>query len=100
LIIPKKIKAFGRLYSVHRDNNITDKIDCWGYIDHSTDEIVLKKRSLDFTMGHERQTFMHEIIHLVDDNLKVGLDEKQTQLLSAGLTTILADNKLDISNDG
>jgi hypothetical protein len=99
LRIPKKIKAFGREYAVVRDTHFADKVECWGYLDLLTDEILMKKRSTDaFTMTREKQVFMHELIHIIDDNLKLGLDEPQTQRLAVGIVTIIIDNRLDFND--
>jgi hypothetical protein len=98
LKVPKKIKAFGREYQIIRDNHITDKIEVWGYLDLFRDEIVLKKRTEEFTVGHEKQVFMHELIHLIDDNLKICLSEDQTQSLAVGLVTVMCENKLDFND--
>lgn len=92
------MKAFGREYQIIRDNTITDKIECWAFLDLFRDEIVMKKRSTEFCMGHEKQVLLHELIHLVDDNLRIGLSEEQTQMLAVGLVAIMVDNKLDFTD--
>lgn len=97
--IPKRLKAFGREYAVVRDTHIADKVECWGFLDLLTDEIFMKKRSDEnFPMTREKQVFMHEIIHIIDDNLKIGLDELQTQRLAVGLITLIIANKLDFND--
>lgn len=97
--IPNKIKAFGRTYIVHRDNDMTNMLDCWGYVDPYKDIISIKKRDTEFTSGHEKQVLLHELIHLVDNNFNVGLNENQVQILAVGLSTIIGDNKLDFTDD-
>jgi len=98
LNIPKQVKAFGRIYKIIRDTDTTNKMECWGYLDAMTDTIVLRKRSCEFTPGHEKQVFFHELMHVVDSNFHIGLTEEQIQTMSVGITTIIEDNKLDFTN--
>lgn len=97
--IPTQVKAFGRVYKVIRDNETTNKMECWGYLDAMKDVIVLRKRDCEFTPGHEKQVFLHELMHLVDSNFHVGLTEEQVQTMAVGLTTVIEDNKLDFTSD-
>lgn len=93
--IPTQVKAFGRIYKVIRDNDMPDKMECWGYLDAMKDVLVLRKRNCEFTPGHEKQVFLHELMHIVDSNFHVGLTEEQIQTMAVGLTTIIEDNQLD-----
>ena len=96
--IPTQVKAFGRIYKIVRDNDITNRMECWGYLDAMKDILVLKKRDCEFTPGHEKQVFLHELMHIVDSNFHVGLTEEQIQIMAVGLTTIIEDNNLDFTN--
>jgi hypothetical protein len=40
----------------------------------------------------ERDTLLHEFIHVVDEVMKVGLSEKQVTILAHGLAGIFQDN--------
>jgi hypothetical protein len=40
----------------------------------------------------QRQTLLHELIHAVDNNVKMGLTEAQTHQMASGLYAILTDN--------
>jgi hypothetical protein len=95
--VPTSIKAFGRVYKIERENDITEKMEVWGYVDSCRDVVVLRKRDEEFTIGHERQVLLHEILHVINNNLHVGLGEDQVQLISVGLVTIMHDNGLDFS---
>jgi len=99
LKVPEKVKAFGRSYKIQRDNDTTNKMECWGYLDAFKDIVVLRKRDCDFTPGHEKQVFLHELMHIVDINFHIGLTEEQIQTLSVGLVTIMEDNNLNFGND-
>jgi hypothetical protein len=99
LKIPKTVKAFGRSYRIIRDNETTNKMECWGYLDAMRDIIMLRERDLDFTSGHEKQVFFHELMHVVDNNFHVGLTEEQIQTMSVGMVTIIEDNQLDFKDE-
>jgi hypothetical protein len=99
LNIPKRLKAFGRVYQIKRENDITGMMEVWGFVDSCKDYISIKKRDDEFTEGHEKTVFLHEIIHVIDNTFHVGLDESQVQTLAVGLVTIMTDNLLDFSND-
>lgn len=96
--IPKQVKAFGRIYRIIRDNDTTNKMECWGYLDAMRDVIVLRERDSEFTPGHEKQVFLHELMHVVDSNFRVGLTEEQIQTMSVGLATVIEDNQLDFTD--
>jgi hypothetical protein len=99
LNIPEKLVVFGREYSVVRDSHTADRSECWGFLDLLTDEILLKARSSDaFSMTREKQVFMHELIHIIDDNLRIGLGDDDAQRLAVGLVTLIVDNKLDFND--
>jgi hypothetical protein len=95
LKIPKTVKVLGRVYKVIRDNSLADDKMCWGYFDSREDIIVLRERDYKLTPGRERQVFLHELIHVLDDSLQIKLSEKQVQLLAVGLTCLIEENELD-----
>lgn len=39
------------------------------------------------------ETLLHEVVHALDDALDLGLEERQVQVLSRGLFTVLRDNR-------
>ena len=86
------------MYKIERENSITGKMECWGYLDAMKDIIVLRQRDEDFTPGHEKQVFLHELIHVVDSNFHVDLTEEQVQTLAVGLNTVIEDNELNFSD--
>lgn len=40
----------------------------------------------------QQESLLHEIIHVVDNNLELGLRERQVKLLSEGLFGVFKDN--------
>ena len=95
MVIPEEIRAFARTYKITRDNEETEEFNCWGFVDAYKDKITLKERGEEFTQGHEKQVFMHELIHVIDNVLGICIGEKKTQLLAVGLVTVIEDNGLD-----
>lgn len=49
-------------------------------------------RALNPTEGQQRETMLHEVLHVIDDALVLGLTEKQIHRLSAMLAAVLVDN--------
>jgi hypothetical protein len=95
LKVPKRLKAFGREYSVKHDTVVTERHNCYGAFFNHEEAIILENRSDVFSEAKEASTFLHEVIHLLDDNLRCGLSEEQVGLLSVGLYSVISDNKLD-----
>jgi len=97
--IPTTLKAFGRKYQVEREDEVTGKLECWGYLDAYRDILVLRRRGPEFTPGHEKQVFLHELLHIIDTNFHINLSEDQIQIISVTLNAIIEDNHLDFTND-
>lgn len=93
--VPKKVKVFGRIYAVIHDNAVVDSHDCYGLVHHETERVFLRKRGDDFSEEKEASTFMHELFHILDENLRTELTEEQVNLLSVGFFTAVQDNKLN-----
>jgi len=98
LKIPKKIRAFGRIYDVVHDDEITASYDSYGLVAHDKEHVFLKERGTSFSKEKEAATLFHELIHIVEENLRIELTEEQVGLLSVGLYTIIVDNKLDFAS--
>lgn len=43
------------------------------------------------------ETLLHEVLHVIDDNLKLNLSEEQIIRLSTGLYCILKENNIKIN---
>ena len=97
--IPRKVKILNRHYSVVRNNNLSDSYAgerCWGVIDFDKAIIVMRKRDTEeFQEFKEAETFMHEILHGLDEAFEIGLSEKKISTLAVGIVTAIRDNKLD-----
>lgn len=93
--IPKKLRVFGRTYTVVHDNAVVDSHDCYGLVYHETEHVFLRKRGVEFSEEKEASTFMHELFHILDENLRTDLTEEQINLLAVGFFAAIQDNKLN-----
>lgn len=99
LKLPKKLKAFGRTYDIVSDDDITRQFDVYGMMHPGKESISLQKRCGNFSEQKEASTFLHEILHVVDENLRAGLEEEQINLLAVGLYSIIQDNNLSFLDE-
>jgi len=99
--IPRKVKLFNRHYDVVRDDRVIKEYSphCWGMIEFDRSFIAIKKRQEDFQEYKEAETFMHEIIHGIDEVYGLKLSESKVNLLAQGLVTVIRDNKLNFTDD-
>ena len=92
--VPKKISAFGRSYDIIHDDEVTDQFDSYGLVHHGEEVVFLQKRSKKYSEQREAATLLHEIIHIIEENLRMELDESQVGLLSTSLYGVIKENKL------
>lgn len=85
------IKVFGKTYEiiyVGEDNY--DLLDGkYGKLSYQTQTMYIDK-----TMADEQiiDSFFHELFHIISADLKMELDEKQTQQLACGMTDFIINN--------
>jgi Zn-dependent peptidase ImmA (M78 family) len=89
--LPKKVRILGRTFTVEYfdfDKKVQAN-DLNGSVDHHKQNIQINN-----TIHRESQeaTLLHEIIHIVSRELKIGLDEDATCKLHTGLYQVLNDN--------
>ena len=92
--VPKKISAFGRSYDIIHDDEVTDQFDSYGLVHHGEEVVFLQKRSVKYSEQREAATLLHEIIHIIEENLRIDITEEQLGLISTGLYGIIKENKL------
>lgn len=75
------IIVLGKRYTIHRqpDYLMFDKI---GWCDRNNSIIVLNKS---VSQEQQAEKLIHEVIHAIDDELSLGLDEEQVARLAVGL---------------
>ena len=84
-----KIGAFDYKVIEKDDVNI-DGVLKLGTFDYTNQTIEIKTG---LTKDRKRQTLLHEIIHCIDDEYIVGLEEDQIERLTSGLLQVFRDNK-------
>ena len=92
--IPKDIKIGGIVYDIEFVNEINDDIHNAEY----SGRVIYKNSKIKILGSYpvERQfrTLLHEIIHIIDEDLKIGFEENAICRLEAGLFGVLKDNNL------
>ena len=90
--IPKVLKICGHEYKIEIDNNLMKHHDNYG-ISNSVSQVI--KIDTSFSHSQTVDTLIHEIIHIIDNNMKIKLDEDNVCRLANLLSTTIIDNKLD-----
>ncbi len=97
-MIPKKLEICGHTIEVKTVKRfICTRQNTYGKGEMAQDKIYLAKkdRFKNVLSGDWRMnTFLHEIIHHIDDKQETHLKEKQVNKLADGLYQTLKDNKL------
>lgn len=85
---PQSIQVLGKTYAVEFVDKVDDK-DSFGEHEMSTQKIKIKNEQ-----HHEssRETLLHEVIHAVEEQLDLGMKEKQVHGLAVGLFQVLREN--------
>lgn len=94
--IPKSLKICGHEYKIEIDNNLMKNLNHYG-----TTSFVSQTITIDKSFPHSQvvDTLIHEIIHVIDDNIKIELEENNVCRLANLLSTTILDNKLDFLKD-
>jgi len=87
--IPKKIKICGIDYDV-----ITEKFDNESLYGTSNERIAKITLNQNVNGQVREETFLHEVVHVINWVSEVGLNEKQVSILSRLLYQALNDNDL------
>lgn len=89
-MLPESLWILGAEYDV-----IIRDDDHFGDAYHGTYDSRKQQINLyaDMTESRRAETLLHEVVHALDDALDLGLEERQVQVLSRGLFTVLRDNR-------
>ena len=88
--IPEKVKILYKEYTVEEQENLHDGgKELYGQIHYLSEKIMLNTNSSD---KQKEATFLHEIIHGLDEMYCIGLKEKQGEKLGTALYILLQDN--------
>jgi hypothetical protein len=91
--LPRRLKIGPATYPVTRPQRIPvgDDSHAAGNWDYETGELrIARDRNPHF--GERLDTLLHEALHVIDDQLALGLSERQVHRLAHGLATFLVDN--------
>ena len=93
--IPAKLIIEGEPWTVNLIDSTDHALDTrlFGSESQTTREI-----SLD-ALHRTSQTFLHELIHIIDKNHALGLEEAKIMTLAQVLYAIIVDNKLDFRRE-
>ena len=107
--IPRKIKILGHIITVNTINHLAEHPDgdfCIGMAHQFTNQITISKQFdevngdvLDIVESVIAQTFLHEVIHHIENKLGLEMDETQVEGVAAGLFAAIRDNNLDFRGD-
>ena len=86
------ITILGKPYQIHYVDKVDDD-DNSGESNIRTGEIKVLNA---LTPHLSRETLLHEIIHIVSDELYLELSERQVAALSVGLYSVYRDNHLHL----
>jgi hypothetical protein len=88
--IPKTLKIGGHIYTVEVVDRLVSGINYVGEIDYNNNKISISKNQ---DVNRQHQTFLHEVIHGIYNNLGyTDHDEKQVDELAHALYQLIVDN--------
>jgi hypothetical protein len=91
--IPKTLKICGLNYEVLVDDNLY--LDKGATGTHHAEKLVIALHTQGVNDQRVMQTFLHEVIHAVDEHfMGASLSEQQVNAFAAGLYQVLVDNDL------
>jgi hypothetical protein len=86
-----KVKIFHKAVDVEfkKDPKLGDGSKSYGFFDEDDGRIVA---AANIKPDDQREVVMHELFHVIDDTLGIGLPEKKLRPLSVGVFTMLKEN--------
>ena len=93
--IPKEIRVGGIDYKIEHVKESLDGINSEAVY---AGRVMFKEHKIllldSYPSEKQFKTLLHEIIHIIDEDLKIGIDEENICRLETGLYQVLKDNKL------
>ncbi|KNY26341.1 hypothetical protein [Pseudobacteroides cellulosolvens] len=89
--ITNEVKIGYKNYTINMVNHdiYVDGKECYGQINYDNEYINIADK---FNDNQKKATFIHEIVHGIDEMYGSDLTEKQVELFSNGLYMFLLDN--------
>lgn len=85
-----KIKIFVQMYEIEYRDDLDKTNDSWGQIQPFHNKILLQNN---LPKTQEQDTILHESIHSISSQLKLGFDEPTIVRLTTALLQYMKDNK-------
>ncbi|AGK97400.1 hypothetical protein [Clostridium pasteurianum] len=89
--IPESVKIGYKIFDVNKieTNVISDNKVCYGEIQYDNGIINISKK---YSEDQQKCTFLHEVIHGIDDIFEIGLEEDQVRKIAKGIYLLIKDN--------
>ena len=87
--IPKIVRIGSCVHDVSQKRNLKLVEGCWGVTRRVVSTITV---DADLPPAHKANTFLHEVMHMIDMEYSCGLDEDNIERIANGLFVLLADN--------
>lgn len=85
---PKRVRIIGKNYKIRHVKKV-DKAHSFGEHDVAWQLIKVRRNQCFEAL---RDTTMHEVTHAVEEQLDLGMKERQVHALAAGLLQVLREN--------
>ena len=82
--VPVSVRVMGKRWVIEYREQ-----DEYGLCDYKQTKITISE---DQSLENMRDTVLHELVHAISNEVKAGLNEKQTATISTGVLAILRDN--------
>ena len=90
-MLPKIVKYGPRRYKViTKEITAIDTEVCYGTVSHLEETIQIANK---YPEWRQEETFIHELTHIIDDDLHLELTEEQIDGLARGLCILLRENR-------
>lgn len=87
------IKVFGKPYAINYVDQV-DETDSLGECDVRLCEIKILNTMCD---AQKKDTLIHELLHIISEELRLGVSEKQVASLAVGLYSVFRENSINIT---
>lgn len=88
-MIPKKLRILGRNFAVKIDSTMQSDEGSIGHVSYNHQDIRLGARA---GLPVRESTLLHEVLHVVDVAMELGLSHSQISGVATGLYQVFADN--------
>lgn len=89
--IPNKVKIGGYIYDITKESGVCDPNyqKVYGHCDSTYLKISIDNQ---YPLLKQQQTFLHEVMHAIDELYTIGLKHNQIDQIASGLHSVIVDN--------